>query len=985
MEALAAVGTAAGLAGNAITIIIQLHDLINDLVRADEDVKECLDELKGTTTLLADIRAICDDGGHPVAPGSIESRRHLEEAVVRCTEVCERFRERLESWTGNRGGGKKLLWRARVRVGVLGKGEIRRFREQIAACRDEVHLALSSCGLSETRGLGSRIDTKLQLIDSRGTSNTIAGPRSPLEVCRDVLSPSYVDPSLSTKPRVAGTCEWIKGDATYQTLLRGESQQLWIHGGPGKGKSTLASFISEQLASVAQQKGSSTAFLSIICSGASSSATPILQSLLWQLVEHRPALAEVLVGSQRPNFHTAVRSEEFLWMLLLKALGNLDGAKTYCLLDGLDECEDDSRRWLAKKLVDLQLDKFQCIILSRDVPHMNKAHTQIDLDSDVLSPIISQDVRRLVSAKVQELSAVVAFTPEFQEAIESQLVARSEGTFLHRNRTGAEDLPTGLSAIYQRMLSQIAGLKLHEECFEILHLLTATFRPLLLRELTALVDRKPTENLDSEQVLRDRLTLCGPLIEIRERTVKLVHQSAKEYLQSQNDGSSKVRNEPMMDLEALHLQIARTCLDCLNAGLIINCGVDSRACKATRDSTDWSDARQRAFLYYAVNHWIDHARFSPEVAQKLFAHPSAFYKQKSLVRVLWHELYARSHRGDPGPIDMPVLHLACYLGIVGWVTVLMKREKRKLRLARSLRQRDQRGFTPLGEAVRGGHEQVVRLLLDAGADVDGKDSRGMTPAILACDRGHAAMVKLMIDRGANVMMQDPTGQIPLHHAALQGNIKLVAMLLDAVQGADADARDEYFWTPLHNAVMNRDEECVRLLLAAGANAAARTKSGETALSIAASVGDETLAKMLLIEHKIDPNSRDRSGCTPLFDSASVAMSQLLLEHGAVLGARNDYGATALRSALNHRDEPLLRFLISQGADLRELDSMGQTLLHGAAFVPGDAEMGLVLLGLGLDPTVKDMYGRTALDEAIRWSNQQFADILLKHEESTGVA
>lgn len=854
---------------------------------------------------------------------------------------------------------------------------------------------------NETRGFGSRIESHPQRIDDRSVSNTFAGPRNPLEVCRDALSPSFVEPSPSATPRVAGTCEWIKGDATYQAWLRGESQQLWIHGGPGKGKSTLASFISEQLASVAQQEGCSTAFVSIICGGASRSATPILQSLLWQLVKHRSALAEVLVSSQRPDFHTAIRSDEFLWVLLLKALGNLDGAKTYCLLDGLDECEDESRRWLAKKLVDLELDNFQCIILSRDTPYMNKAHAQIDLDCDAFAPVISQDVRRLVSAKVQELSAVVAFKPEFQEAIESQLVARAEGTFLWVGFATAEleklttateieralkTLPSGLSAIYQRMLSQIAGFKLHKECFEILHLLTATFRPLLLQELTALVDPKPTENLDSEQVLRDRLTLCGPLIEIRERTVKLVHLSAKEYLQSQNDGSSRVRKEPMLDLEALHLQIARTCLDCLNAGLIINYGVDARACKATRDGTNWSDARVRAFLYYAVNHWVEHVRFSPEIVRKSFTHPSAFFKQRSLVRVLWHVLYARSHHGDPGPIDMPVLHLACYLGIVGWVTVLMKREKRKLRLARSLRRRDQGGFTPLAQAVRGGHEQVVRVLLDAGADVDGKDLRGMTPAILACDRGHAAIVKMLIGRGADVMVRDSRGRTPLHHAALLGNAKLVAMLLGAMQDANVDARDDDdSRTPLHDAVMNRDEECVRLLLAAGANAAAKTASGETTLGIAASLGDVTLARMLLVEHKVDPNSRDASGRTPLHESASVPVSQLLLEHGAVLGAKSDYDFTALRSALIHREEPLLRFLISRGADLMELNSTGQTLLHEAAFTSSRAEMGLALLELGLDPSLKDESGRTAFDEAIRWGNQQFADILLNHEESTGVA
>lgn len=60
------------------------------------------------------------------------------------------------------------------------------------------------------------------------------------------------------------------------------------------------------------------------------------------------------------------------------------------------------------------------------------------------------------------------------------------------------------------------------------------------------------------------------------------------------------------------------------------------------------------------------------------------------------------------------------------------------------------GNTPLMFACAAGHEEIVRVLLDAGARVEDHNENGHTPLMEAASAGHVGVAKLLVERGASI-------------------------------------------------------------------------------------------------------------------------------------------------------------------------------------------------------------------------------------------
>lgn len=100
------------------------------------------------------------------------------------------------------------------------------------------------------------------------------------------------------------------------------------------------------------------------------------------------------------------------------------------------------------------------------------------------------------------------------------------------------------------------------------------------------------------------------------------------------------------------------------------------------------------------------------------------------------------------------------------------------------------GFTPLHFAAFFGHPDAVRLLLGRGAEVDAFGRGWMTGTALhsAVSRMRAEVVRLLLEAGANPNARQSTGWTPLHGAASNGDEAGAGLLLDA--GADPAATND---------------------------------------------------------------------------------------------------------------------------------------------------------------------------------------------------
>jgi ankyrin repeat protein len=101
------------------------------------------------------------------------------------------------------------------------------------------------------------------------------------------------------------------------------------------------------------------------------------------------------------------------------------------------------------------------------------------------------------------------------------------------------------------------------------------------------------------------------------------------------------------------------------------------------------------------------------------------------------------------------------------------------------------GFYPLGLAAYFGHRTIVEFLLKNGADVSlaARNAQKVTALHAGASRGAAEIVKILLEAGADPNAKQERGFVPLHSAAANGNAAVVELLLKHGAAADAKADD----------------------------------------------------------------------------------------------------------------------------------------------------------------------------------------------------
>lgn len=216
-----------------------------------------------------------------------------------------------------------------------------------------------------------------------------------------------------------------------------------------------------------------------------------------------------------------------------------------------------------------------------------------------------------------------------------------------------------------------------------------------------------------------------------------------------------------------------------------------------------------------------------------------------------------------------------------------ERVRELLRQGVDVNARDERErWTPLQKAANKGHEQIVKLLLDAKADTEVHTefmgSPDKTALHLAAQQGHAAVIKMLLDGGAQINAVDASGKtMPLHEAVAANHVESIDLLL--TRGADVNARDNCGFTVLHGAA-----------------------SRVPALRW---FDEYVLTKMM----GVDVNPEEIKHSAALRQSNAEALIRNLFAHGVDPEVRNDEG----RMAISYANNDAIRSLIERLTQLRQ--------------------------------------------------------------------
>ncbi|XP_015126895.1 ankyrin repeat domain-containing protein 16 isoform X2 [Diachasma alloeum] len=261
------------------------------------------------------------------------------------------------------------------------------------------------------------------------------------------------------------------------------------------------------------------------------------------------------------------------------------------------------------------------------------------------------------------------------------------------------------------------------------------------------------------------------------------------------------------------------------------------------------------------------------------------------------------------------------------------------------------------------------------------DSTGDTALHIAAREGHLEIAKCLCNDWSypafKVDVTNKDMKRPLHEASQFAHSDIVEFLID--QGAEVDALKRADWTPLMLACTKSGPDAkisVNALLKAGANPIIRNKDGWTPLLLACRAGDVSIIKTLLQQPLVVATTASNNGRTALH----IAVSALLSAEPGLIGICDSSGSTPLHESVKSQNFKVFECLMKFGADVRQTDGVGQTILHLAATVGNCAVVQHIVRNKLIDFRCRDNYGATPLVCAQRSRMESIVGLLQKFEE-----
>ena len=318
-----------------------------------------------------------------------------------------------------------------------------------------------------------------------------------------------------------------------------------------------------------------------------------------------------------------------------------------------------------------------------------------------------------------------------------------------------------------------------------------------------------------------------------------------------------------------------------------------------------------------------------------------------------------------------------YAGAEGYNEILQA----TLRHGANVQSTNRFGGTALIPASEHGHSETVRILINAGVPVDHVNDLNWTAMLEAIVLGngsadHVDVVRQLIGAGTDTSIRDGNGRTPRSLAAARGYDEIVALIDDRKEIRERGQR-------LIKAARAGDLAKVERLLDQHASIAARDSSGATAL-VAAAYGNHLDVAERLLTAGADPNAKDKTVQSAYLIATSEVgddprLLRLTLRHGADVRSLDSWKGTGLIRAADRGFARVIKVLLETDVNIDHVNRIGYTALHEAVILgdggPAHQQTVAALVAAGVDQSVKDPNGDTALDVARARGYAEIIDLL----------
>ncbi|ROT37703.1 hypothetical protein SODALDRAFT_334831 [Sodiomyces alkalinus F11] len=690
---------------------------------------------------------------------------------------------------------------------LLNPDETKMSIARLQRCKSSINLAISSHNFVTIRNverlsisIDYRVSTSCQQLEALTRLVNMADLDKQQKAVVKWLSPLKTSntPHGAPQPDEVVTSGWFLETKQFQTWAESNCGFLWITGPPGSGKTTLLSQAIERInASPRHTSGNCTA-VSAVCYcdfrlPDSQKLSNILGSLLSQICTKTREFPENVLDCHR------MCTEGNRWNpcsvdVIAKAIHAISRSTTvFIFVDAMDEMSKP--RLLAEELLTLSKMSGHINILATSrndaaIQQVLESTPRVSLENHLSE--VDADIQRYVEGRLSHDDALKDISPHLQRKVLDTVKERSQGMFrwatcqlntLAHARTdravklALKSLPAGLNETYGRILAGVPPSDI-DLIQKTLAWLVAIREPLKLGQLwDALAIEWGKDSIDEENRLRrpqDIVSVGNSLLTVSPDLagyVNLAHLSVRDFLLSDNIGKAPETAIFAMQLDKAHAQVAKSCLTYLLFA-------ELASGPAMEKENYTSRLKKLPLLKYATKYWFYHFRNSgpDENIRALalrFLSPNARPSFMSWVQVLNADA---DFKWNVYPDHATPLYYAASLGLDDILDALLDEPATHAQLNAP---GSRFGGTPIHAATIREHVDIIRTLLEAGADPGRADYNGVTPLHSAASQGSIEVVDMLLRSGAPADPKDyMDGKTPAEWASLSGHEDLARLIAD---------------------------------------------------------------------------------------------------------------------------------------------------------------------------------------------------------------